>query len=265
MNPFLRLLPRRFSLPCALGLSLVIGVCLANSARAAIVTVATGPTNAVRAMPSGGQSFNHTFNAGGTANAVLVSLSSESDALAGQVALSYAGFAFTPVIDQIGSQPSVWLLNLSGTTYVSGNATLTLNLTNVTTANGYGLGIVSVRTDDALNPNLGVYATNTSTTNSVALTTTLESFVIAGYRSNDTTDGAVANPPLTPLFGAQIGSSRGAAGYQESVAAGNPSYSFTDSFNARNSSAAAFVAVPEPSTALLGGIGMLALLLRRRR
>jgi hypothetical protein len=223
------------------------------------------------AIASGGQSFNISFNAGATADAILVCLSMESNATAGQVAMSYASFAFTPVIDHVGAQPSIWLLNLSGTTYTSGTATLTLDLTNVTTANGYGLGIVSVATNDALLPNLAVHATNKTSSSkdstaglTVALTTTLESFVIAGHRSNVTSGTITANSPMTQIYGAPIGSSVGAAGYRASVPAGTTSFSFTSGNDARNSSAAAFVPVPEPSSALLGSLGLLALLRRRR-
>lgn len=249
--------------------------CSATLSEAAISVVNTLSANRTLAnggaLDSGGQSFDLSFNAGATADAVLVSLSSESNATAGQVSMSYAGFAFTPVIDHLGSQPSIWLLNLSDTTYTSGAATLTLNLTDVDVANGYGLGIVSVTTGDALLKNLAVHATNTTSSPigntsglTVGLTTTAESFVIAGHRVNANSGTITANAPMTQIYGDQIGSSLGAAGYQASVAAGSPSFSFSSPDQARNSSAAAFVAVPEPSTALLGGLGVLFLLRRRR-
>lgn len=256
MKPTKFLLLASFTLACSATLS---------EAAITVVSTSTGLANTVLAGASGGSSFNVSFNAGAAADAIVLSLSSESNATTGQVSITYAGFAFTPVIDHVGSQPSVWLLNLDDTTYTSGTATLTLNLTGVTTANGYGLGFVSVATNDALNTRLGVHASNTSATRTVGLTTTLESFVIAGHRANQNTGAASANAPMTQIYGAQIGSSQGAAGYQASVAAGSPSYSFTSQASvAYNSSAAAFVPNPEPSAALLGGLGLLALLRRRR-
>lgn len=244
--------------------------CSATLSEAAITVVgtSTGLTNTVRSSASGGSSYNVSFNAGATADAIVLSLSTESNAAADQVSITYAGFAFTPVIDQIGNQPSVWLLNLSDTTYTSGTATLTLDLTGVTTANGYGLGFVSVATNDALNTRLGVHASNTSAVDNagVSLTTTVESFAIAGHYSNWSTDttGATASAPMTQLYGAFIGSAKGAAGYRASLAAGTSSFSFGSTGASDRASAAAFVAIPEPSAALLGGLGLLALLRRRR-
>lgn len=247
--------------------------CSATLSEAAITVVgtSTGLTNTVRSSASGGSSFNVSFNAGATADAIVLSLSTESNATGGQVSITYAGFAFTPVIDQIGSQPSVWLLNLSDTTYTSGTATLTLDLTSVTVAGGYGLGFVSVATNDALNPRLGVHASNTSAVDNagVSLTTTVESFAIAGHYSNHSADttGATASAPMTQLYGAFIGSAKGAAGYQASLAAGTTSFSFGNTGTGTGpdrASAAAFSAIPEPSAALLGSLGLLALLRRRR-
>jgi len=220
-------------------------------AQAQISVVNTGAS--VRTSGSGSQSFNIPFDAGATADAIVLLLSSESNAAAGQAAITYAGFAFTPVIDHVGAQPSIWYLNLSSTTYTSGPATLTLDLTGVTSANGYGLGIVSVTTGGL---DLMPHATNKSSSPmgdtsglTVGLTTTLESFVIAGHRSNSGSGGASANTPMTQIFGQQIGSSQGAAGYQTNVAAGNPSFSFTSANQQRNSSAAAFVVAPGGPTA----------------
>jgi hypothetical protein len=241
-----------------------------SEAAITVVSTSTGLPDTVRNTGAGGSSFIVSFDAGATADAIVLSLSSESNASAGQVSISYAGFAFTPVIDHIGAQPSVWLLNLRDTTYISGSADLTLDLTGVSTANGYGLGFVSVNTGNPLLNRLGVHATNTTASAtgtaglSVDLTTTLESFVIAGHRSNSASGGASANAPMTQIYGAQIGSSQGAAGYQADVPAGTTTFTFTSANQARNSSAAAFVPVPEPSTALLGGLGALFLLRRRR-
>ncbi len=186
-----------------------------------------------------------SFDAGATADAIILSLSSESNATAGQVSIRYAGFPFTPVIDHSGSQPSVWLLNLGHTTYTGGTAALVLDMTGVNVVNGYGLGIVSVKTNNALLDGLGVHASNTSTATSVGLTTTLESFAIAGHYVNLDSGGATAPSPMTQLYGAQIGSARGAAGYQADMATGTSSFSFgsTSGTAGPRSSAAAFVPV----------------------
>jgi len=240
-----------------------------TSAHAAVITAVNTGSKVLQDSGSGSTVVETTpqtlsFDAGATADALLVVLSSESGASPGQVSITYDGFAFTPVLDHSDSQPSIWLLNLSGTTYVSGSANLVLDMTGVTTVNGYGLGVVSVNADGK---DIVDHALNTSAAKSVSLTTTADSsFIVAGHRANSASGSASASSPLTQLFGAQIGSSQGAAGYVANVAAGTASYSFTGSASGPLSSAAAFVIIPAPA-ALPAGLALLglAMVATRRR
>jgi len=201
-----------------------------------------------------------SFNAGATADALIVALSSESNATAGQVSITYNGVPLSPVIDQLGSVPSIWFLN---DPYTGGSANLVLDMTNVDTANGYGLGIVSV---SAGGLDIQVSDSNSAAAQSVSLNTTAESsFVVAGHRANSASGSASALTPLTQLYGAQIGSSQGSAGYDADVAAGNPTFSFSGSTNGPQSSAAAFTAIPEPASLAILGLGGLLIARRRNR
>ena len=139
---------------------------------------------------------NIAFDAGGTADAQSSHSPANPMRAAGQVSITYDGNALTPVIDHAGSQPSIWLLNLGGTSYAGGSATLVLDMTGVSTVNGYGLGIVSV---DASGDDIEVHDSNTNASpggdtsgQSVSLTTTETSFVVAAHR---TTPAAAARPP----------------------------------------------------------------------
>ena len=217
-----------------------------------------------------------SFDAGSSAEAVVLGLTSESNLGTGDVSISYAGSSntFTPAIDHSGSQPSIWSLNLGGTGYSGGSADLDVDLTAASTVNGLGLGIASVSTSNGLG--IESHATGTSGgtgsgSESVSLTTTADSsYVLAAYRENSSSDNdiATADSPLTQIYNAQTGSSQGVAGYDEDVAAGTTTFSFTpdSTSNQRNTSAAAFTAVPTPGAlpaglALLGGMAMI----RRRR
>lgn len=119
----------------------------------------------------------------------------------------------------------------------------------------------------------GVSATASATkTSTVNLTTVAaDSLVIATYgmggNGNTSSSTVAANSPLTKLTGQVIGSS-GWAGHNIGTAtvaiAGTAAYSFNNTNLDTTMTAVAFAPVPEPSSALLGGLGLLALLRRRR-
>jgi hypothetical protein len=218
----------------------------AGSVSAAITLVTAGPNNLVLASATANDAVqNITFNAGALADAVIVVLSSESNASSGQASISYAGIPMIPVINMVGNRPSIWYLNLGGTSYAGGDATLALNLTGVSSVNGYGMGLLSV---NAGGLDIAAHALSTANAKSVNLTTTVETFVVAGHRANSPSGGAPPQSPLSQLYSAQIGSSQGGAGYQQGVAAGTATYTFGGSTTEPISSAVAFAPVPEPST-----------------
>ncbi len=102
---------------------------------------------------------------------------------------------------------------------------------------------------------------------SVSLTTTAaNSWVIAAYADNS--GNATADAPMTQVLGGlDVGSAGGASGYQEIATIGTNNFSFSHvgGLSRPVTIAAEFTAIPEPSTALLGALGGLCLLHRRRR
>lgn len=120
----------------------------------------------------------------------------------------------------------------------------------------------------------GVSATASATRTSTVNLTTLaaDSFVIATYgmggNGNTANSGVAANTPLTKLTGQVIGSNWAGhnIGTATVAAASTAAYSFNNTNLDTTMTAVAFapVPIPEPTSALLGGLGLLALLRRRR-
>jgi hypothetical protein len=108
----------------------------------------------------------------------------------------------------------------------------------------------------------GVGPTNSSLTQSVSLTTVTDgSWVVASHANNGTS--GTAQSPLTVLLDGDAGSAGGGSGYAEIATGAAGTYSFTGSTSRPVTMAAAFQAVPEPSTTALLGLGGLALIMRR--
>lgn len=102
-------------------------------------------------------------------------------------------------------------------------------------------------------------------------TTAANSFVVATNTNNNNANTTISTPgtttaqsPLTPLFNGFTGSNAGGSGYATVATAGAGTYSFTGATSRPATAVAAFAPIPEPSAALLGGLGMLCLLRRRR-
>ena len=247
------------------GSALLAGASALQAHAELIYKVNTGSTTKVDtgtpANPLETTPLNVTFNAGATADMVVVALSHEiSGVPAGTIQLTYASSPLTAAVDtDVSTQTTIWYLGLPST-YTGGNATLTINMTGVSTVNGVGVGIVSVGTDSPNDIVLHSTAVDASDTDGkVTLNTTADSsFVVASFNSNVTSGTVAVQSPLTAIYGSNsIGSSGGAAGYEENVAAGSHVYGFTSSAgNFRNASAAAFAVVPEPSSLLLSALGL---------
>ncbi|NJM54774.1 MAG: hypothetical protein HC841_01545 [Verrucomicrobiae bacterium] len=186
--------------------------------------------------PLGNASASFSFDAGASADLLIVALSSEKGA--GNYTVTYGGVALTPSV--LGGSADIWHLDLTTNSYAGGAVNLVVNYAGVTTVNGVGIGAISVTSGGQPLTRHSTAASLAGSHHAVSIATTAQSaFVVTCFNANNT--GAVsANAPLTQLFAStDIGSARGAAGYETNAAAGSHTYSFTAT-NPRSTVAAAF-------------------------
>jgi PEP-CTERM motif len=204
--------------------------------------------------------YTLSYDAGATSDMLVLSVTVEKGSV-GSFAISYGGSALTQAVTSGQNGASIWYLaNPSATGSIS------IDAFTITTLNGFGIGIASLFGNGQ---EIGLTATGRSTNSTtVGITTVADSFVMVGADANNgiNTTTPSMNAPLTQIYArGDVGSSKSAAGYENAVAAGAQTYGFTPgSAEERGLAAAAFTVIPEPSTALLGGLGLLALLRRRR-
>jgi hypothetical protein len=130
-------------------------------------------------------------------------------------------------------------------------------------SNGVGIGIAAIKSDNG-DP-IGLFDANSAggTSTSISIDTADDSFTMWAIGTNL---GVFDNLPAVQIHrNTDIGSNGYAAAY-ELVTTGSvgDTYSYTGAVNPQGIAAANFVVVPEPSTALLGALGALCLLRRRR-
>jgi hypothetical protein len=163
----------------------------------------------------------------------------------------------------------VGIYYLNSPLLTSQTVSVTINLAAIGNINGMGFTIFALNNSE----NLGIVPTAavTNSTSETPLSIDINvpdagSFVVAGYNNTNTSGTTSVNSPLTPLHAGDFGNLVAALGYDEDVAAGNQTYGFTTgaATPTATSAAVAFNTIPEPSAALLGGFGLLALLRRRR-
>lgn len=237
----------------------IIGVSLslASISNAAITIVDTGgiaKTQGANSTITVTSTELGNFNANGSSK-LVVTLSGERGGTGsyGHLGLTYGGVAMTQILatatDNAARVISMWYLD---------NVSVTGDFVVTFSANGSGIGLGAVALDGTAN---GVGASSFSQTGSSTTisTTAAGDFVMGAGMANGTT--VTATSPLIQLFSGDTGSSTGASGYRLLSSTASTTTSFS---GATGVAAASFTAIPEPSAALLGAIGSL-LLLRRRR
>ncbi len=98
------------------------------------------PTAKVELGPLGGGTSTLSFDAGASADLLVVALSSEKSG--GTYAVAYNGVGLTEAV--LGGTADIWYLDLGATGYTGGAADLVVDYTGLATVNGVGIGVVSV-------------------------------------------------------------------------------------------------------------------------
>lgn len=224
-------------------------------------SVANAAISLVNSGTSTGGSLPLTLLSGydaSTSSKIVVTISGEDgfgDSL--PTGVSFGSDAFTLAITAENSIQQAWIYYLDASTAGGTFGTEDLVIDGSGTDDFLASYMFLSGTAD------GVGATNSASSQTISLTTTAnDSFVVAAHANNG--NSATAQSPLTVLADGDAGSAGGGSGYATVATAGTGSYSFTGGSSRPVTVAAEFTVVPEPSAALLGAIGSL-LLLRRRR
>jgi hypothetical protein len=207
--------------------------------------------------------YTLSFDPGASADAIVVAVIAETNASSGAVGVTFDGATLVPAFEFAGSNVGIYYLNNPTTGAASD---LVVDFTTVTTMNGVGFAVTSLDTSDLIE------ATQVATTSgdpgalSVMIAVpSADSFVMAGFNTNGGAATASSDAPLTQLFGADLGSLGGTAGYENGVSAGDNTYTFTASGGPRFAAAVSFNVIPEPSAlGLLGGMVIFGFLRRRK-
>jgi|GEM_PF-5342041 len=223
----------QFALVLFVALSLAV-----SSANAGLIAVLNDDSQVV----IGPKTSTLSFDAGSIADKLIVQVSGETSS--GTAVVTYNGepLTYAPGSGQGRSKGIYYLDN----PYTGGAANLTVDMSAIDTVNGIAFGAVSIAGSDA-----GVTASNANAASSVAIiTTAADSFVVAGHGSNGS-GGVSPDTPLSQIYGVDnIGSARGAAGYESGVDAGSQSYSFSGVGANPVTSAAAFAPADDGRVAI---------------
>ncbi len=247
-------------------------VCLAGllalSAAPACAAVITVDDTAAYNQTSGGTIFTLDstdltgFDPSGS-DKLVVTISNEKQGggTASITGVTYDGFVLTEA-QQFFSSVSNQLTGIFFLDNPSTSGDLTINFSS--NMNGIGVSVLAL---SGTAP--GVSVTNGNDGQSTSLTTLVDdSFVVASHVNNG--NSGTAQPPLTPLLDAPVGSAGGGSGYQQVPVAGLVSPTFTGSTVRPVTVAAAFAPeetapiIPEPASASLFVLALGAFIRRRR-
>jgi hypothetical protein len=230
---------------------LFLSLALLETGRAAIVSVLN--STALESTTIASSYTINSFNPGAGSSKLIVALAAEGNGGSRTISsITFGGVPLTVAIDALSAGTAdhhATIYYLDNPNPVAGNIVVTWS----GDSNGIGMGVLSV---SGTAP--GVAATNSSTTNSVNITTTQpDMFLVAAFVDNDPGTLTV-NTPLIEMFGGDnIGSAAGAAGYRNVDLPGLVTASGTGGNTVREAAGVAvFAAIPEPSGLVLALIAL---------
>jgi hypothetical protein len=206
----------------------------------------------------GDGSYSYGYDASASFDMLVVSVSREGS---NDFSVKYDGVSMGLATGaETGSGASIYYLATSAQ-----SGTIALDFTGTGNINGIGIGIAAIKSDNG-DP-IGLIDAASGTGTSITIDPTLAgSFTMFAIDTNGGAFSGLNTSPLSEIDSVtDIGSNGFGASYDEDVAAGNITYSYTNTADPRGIAAANFAVVPEPSAAALLGLGGLALLRHRRR
>ncbi|MCU0786443.1 MAG: hypothetical protein MUF81_20850, partial [Verrucomicrobia bacterium] len=212
----------------------------AGSAVAQIAVVNTG--SLVSPVADDPKTAVLSFNAGATANKLIVQVSAEGQDVA---SIAYQGVALSPAVGPSGRTKGIFYLD---DPFTGGAADLSITL-GEGPSNGIAVGVVSI---SGAAPGVATVAlTNTATSVTLAVPVS-GSFVVSGYAANGS--GTITLPAgHTALYNSSnIGSAHAAAGYANAQPAASRTYAYADT-NPSSPVAAAAVFVPATTAPVITG------------
>jgi methionine-rich copper-binding protein CopC len=213
---------------------------MAGSVMAQITVVNTGSVES--SVADDPKTALLSFNAGATANKLIVHVSAEGQDVA---SITYQGVALSQAVAGTGRNLGIFYLD---TPFTGGAADLSVTLAEGI-SNGIAVGVVSV---SGAAPGVAAAAL-ADAASSVTLTVPVSgSFVVGGYADHGT--GTITLPAgHTALYNStDIGSAHAAASYANSQTAGSRTYSFTDTSPSFPATSAA-VFVPASAAPVVAG------------
>jgi methionine-rich copper-binding protein CopC len=213
---------------------------MAGSAMAQITVVNSG--SLVSPVADDPKTAVLSFNAGATANKLIVQVSAEGQNVD---SITYRGVALTPVTTGTGRNRGIYYLD---NPFTGGAAKLTVTLEEGV-SNGIAIGVISVSgavPGDAT-------AARANAANSVTLTVPVSgSLVVGGYASNG---NSTITPPAghTAIYNStNIGSANAAASYATGQTVGSRTYTFGDTSSSSPATCAA-IFVPASAAPVITG------------
>jgi len=238
---------RTLCVAAAATMALLVGA----SAEAAITAVNSGSFGG--SDPTAGTSVTVTQSVTAGASADMLVLMTSSEIGTGTITATYGG---VPMTHAVGNQAhsDIFYLDLSVGGFTNTNIAVTLTSSTI---NGFAAGWVSIDGNLGAGEKIKLHSTGTTvtTTNTVDLTTSVETFNVVNFNGNNTSGTVTVNSPNPTVIytDINIGSARAAAAYAAGVPAGTNTYQWTLTVGTlptdyRRIDAAAFAVVPPVGT-----------------